>query len=308
MFNWTLIYLLILIQATQGSIAYTSYPAYTSSVDLQNADFSGLYATNKPTTASTNAAITSGSSSTVTVTTLLSTSSKQPEKLSATDSTVIIGGSIAGVVVVLILTACVCFITMRRRRARQPKHFNSKSMLFLNANQPPFTMVSQEKEQMPVINTTPTPRRRDQPSTTTIPNGARLSKYNYLSEAFSQMRSTDIGYSKPSLAQPNATYNTNNIMDNNNSNSNNSNNNNNIPPLSLSSTAVKLPERDPTIDAYFKKNFDIAPLSRPPVSHPSASHLSVANSSISDVSKYSAILRPYMQQSPQTYNNKYQYI
>ncbi|ORE10261.1 hypothetical protein BCV72DRAFT_247646 [Rhizopus microsporus var. microsporus] len=253
MFNWTLIYLLILIQATQGSIAYTSYPAYTSSVDLQNADFSGLYATNKPTTASTNAAITSGSSSTVTVTTLLSTSSKQPEKLSATDSTVIIGGSIAGVVVVLILTACVCFITMRRRRARQPKHFNSKSMLFLNANQPPFTMVSQEK----VINTTPTPRRRDQPSTTTIPNGARLSKYNYLSEAFSQMRSTDI---------------------------------------------------DPTIDAYFKKNFDIAPLSRPPVSHPSASHLSVANSSISDVSKYSAILRPYMQQSPQTYNNKYQYI
>ncbi|CEG84050.1 hypothetical protein RMATCC62417_17904 [Rhizopus microsporus] len=201
---------------------------------------------------------------------------------------------------------------MRRRRARQPKHFNSKSMLFLNANQPPFTMVSQEKEQIPVINTTSSPRRRDQPNTTTIPNGARLSKYNYLSEAFSQMRSTDIDYSKPSLTQPNTTYNTSNIMDNSNSNSNsnsNNNNNNNIPALSLSSTAVKLPERDPTIDAYFKKNFDIAPLSRPPVSHPSASHLSVANSSISDVSKYSAILRPYMQQNPQTYNNnKYQYI
>jgi hypothetical protein len=123
------------------------------------------------------------------------------------------------------------------------------------------------------------------------------------------MRSTDMGYSKPSLTQPNTAYNTNNIMDNSNSNNNNNNNNNNnIPPLSLSSTAVKLPERDPTIDAYFKKNFDIAPLSRPPVSHPSASHLSVANSSISDVSKYSAILRPYMQQNPQTYNNKYQYI
>ncbi|RCH97463.1 hypothetical protein CU097_013273 [Rhizopus azygosporus] len=269
MFNWALVYLLILIQVChsqitsviQGSIAYTSYPVYTSSVDLQNADFSGLYATNNPTATSTNAAITPGSSSTVTVTTLLSTSSTQPEKLSATDSMVIIGGSIAGVVVVLILTACVCFIAMRRRRARQPKHFNSKSMLFVNANQPPFTMVSQEKEQISVINTTSSPRRREQPNTTTIPNGARLSKYNYLSEAFSQMRNTDIDYSKP----------------------------------------------NPTIDAYFKKNFDIAPLPRPPASHPSASHLSVANSSISDVSKYSAILRPYMQQNSQTYN-KYQYI
>ncbi|KAG1147239.1 hypothetical protein G6F37_006072 [Rhizopus arrhizus] len=242
---------------TSGSIAYTSYPTLTSSVDLQNANFSGLYATNIPTTTKTTKAIlnTQGSSSTFTLTTLSPNSTaikSNTSSLSATDSGVIIGGSVAGVIVFIGITLCVCCMIMKRRR--QPKHFNTNRMLFTHADQPPFTMVSQEKE-LPQ----PVPRMNNK----TAPNGARLSKYNYLSQAFSQMRNAESG-------------------------------------------DVKLPARDSTIDAYFMKNLEMVP---PPPSHPSDSHQSLAVSSVSDVSKYSTNIQPYLQQTFQTSNsNKYQYI
>lgn len=107
----------------------------------------------------------------------------------------------------------------------------------------------------------PVPRMNNNNKTT--PNGARLSKYNYLSQAFSQMRNAESG-------------------------------------------DVKLPARDSTIDAYFMKNLEMVP---PPPSHPSDSHQSLAVSSVSDVSKYSTNIQPYLQQTFQTSNsNKYQYI
>ncbi|KAG1052464.1 hypothetical protein G6F43_005404 [Rhizopus delemar] len=242
---------------TSGSVAYTSYPTLTS-VDLQNANFSGLYATNIPTTTKTTKAIlnTQGSSSTFTLTTLSPSSTaikSNTSSLSATDSGVIIGGSVAGVIVFIGLTLCACCMIMKRRR--QPKHFNTNRMLFTHADQPPFTMVSQEKE-LPQ----PVPRMNNNKTT---PNGARLSKYNYLSQAFSQMRNAESG-------------------------------------------DVKLPARDSTIDAYFMKNLEMVP---PPPSHPSDSHQSLAVSSVSDVSKYSTNIQPYLQQTFQTSNsNKYQYI
>lgn len=188
--------------------------------------------------------------------------------LSATDSGVIIGGSVAGVIVFIGITLCVCCMIMKRRR--QPKHFNTNRMLFTHADQPPFTMVSQEKgknyiyffsilNQLHTELPQPVPRMNNK----TAPNGARLSKYNYLSQAFSQMRNAESG-------------------------------------------DVKLPARDSTIDAYFMKNLEMVP---PPPSHPSDSHQSLAVSSVSDVSKYSTNIQPYLQQTFQTSNsNKYQYI
>ncbi|RCH94693.1 hypothetical protein CU098_001974, partial [Rhizopus stolonifer] len=247
----------------KGSVAYTSYPTLTSSVNLQNANFSGLYATNRPTTTASAQSIlkTEGSSSTKTVTTLMSSStSTASNKLSGTDSGVIIGGSIAGVVVFIGLTICACLFFKRRR---QPKHFNSNRMIFTHADQAPFTMVSQEKETrppIPRIQTANTTRQGQLSPTTT--NGARLSKYNYLSQAFSQMRNTD-------------------------------------------GRTVKLPSRDSTIDAYFMNNLEMAP---PPSTYPNGSHQSLAVSSVSDVSKYSTNIQPYLQQTfHNNSGNKYQY-
>ncbi|CAO3695383.1 unnamed protein product [Rhizopus stolonifer] len=89
---------------------------------LTSLDFSGLYATDPSSTATSSQRIITTTGSSAVASNFASSS-----KLSTTDTGIIIGGSIAGVIIILGITLCTCILVKRSRACADRLSFNTVS-------------------------------------------------------------------------------------------------------------------------------------------------------------------------------------